>query len=218
MYAASATPPPSPASAAPHPSPAAQAKQPAATDSTAAATANSTPPSTASPSSKPATTHQPAPTSPAKSPKAKPPAKHDAPSNATSPTSSTAASTPGPKPHQHSTLDIGESNASSAPSSTAGPTERSTPQAPNAPTPLTAGSGTTTIAEDTQHSATDRPSAEPTSLGPTTRSAQAVLQIVGVACDADQKGRAGLAGTTAYAIAAASISTAGTSPHSSSSL
>jgi transposase InsO family protein len=39
--------------------------------------------------------------------------------------------------------------------------------AKNAPPALTAGSGTTTIAEDTQPSATNRPSAEPTSSGPT---------------------------------------------------
>src|SRR5262245_37293603 len=44
--------------------------------------------------------------------KAKHHAKPGAPSNATSPTSSTAASTPRPKRPQHSTLDIGESNAS----------------------------------------------------------------------------------------------------------
>jgi transposase InsO family protein len=41
-------------------------------------------------------------------------------------------------------------------------------QATNAPPPLTAGSGTTTIAANTQPSATNPPSAEPTCLGPTT--------------------------------------------------
>src|SRR6266567_3784856 len=56
-------------------------------------------------------------------------------------------------------------SASSAPSSTAGPTPRSTAQAPTALPPLTAGSGTTTINADTQHSAANRPSAEPTCLG-----------------------------------------------------
>ena len=56
-------------------------------------------------------------------------------------------------------------NASSAPCSTAGPTARSTAQATNAPAPLTAGSGTTTINDDTQPSATNPRSAEPTCLG-----------------------------------------------------
>jgi transposase len=46
-------------------------------------------------------------------------------------------------------------NASSAPCSPAGPTAPSTPQAPNARPHLTAGSGTTTIDADTQHSATN---------------------------------------------------------------
>ena len=49
-------------------------------------------------------------------------------------------------------------NASSARCSTAGPTARSTAQAENAPQHLTAGSGTTTIAANTQPSATSRPS------------------------------------------------------------
>ena len=49
-------------------------------------------------------------------------------------------------------------NASSAPCSAAGPTARSTAQAENAPPPLTAGSGTTTITDDTQPSAANRPS------------------------------------------------------------
>jgi hypothetical protein len=39
----------------------------------------------------------------------------------------------------------------------------------NAPPPLTAGSGTTTIDADTQPSATNPRSAEPTCLGPTVR-------------------------------------------------
>jgi transposase InsO family protein len=60
-------------------------------------------------------------------------------------------------------------SASSARCSPPGPTARSTAQAANAPQPSTAGSGTTTIADDTQHSATDRRSAEPTSSGPTPR-------------------------------------------------
>ena len=55
-------------------------------------------------------------------------------------------------------LDIGESNGSSAPSSAAGPTARSTPPAPNAPQPLTDGSGTTTITDHTQPSAANHPS------------------------------------------------------------
>jgi transposase InsO family protein len=54
--------------------------------------------------------------------------------------------------------------------STAGPTESSTAQAQNAPPPLTAGSGTTTISDDTQPSATDPRSRGPTSLGLTPRS------------------------------------------------
>ena len=57
-------------------------------------------------------------------------------------------------------------NASSAPCSTAGPTAPSTAQATNAPPPLTAGSGTTTIDDDTQPSATNPRSAEPTCSGP----------------------------------------------------
>ena len=59
--------------------------------------------------------------------------------------SATAAPAPtGPK-------QTAKPSASSAPSSTAGPTARSTAQATNAPPPLTAGSGTTTI--DRRHSA-----------------------------------------------------------------
>src|SRR6476646_5302993 len=60
-------------------------------------------------------------------------------------------------------------NASSAPCSPAGPTAPSTAQATNAPPHLTAGSGTTTIADDTQPSATKPPSPEPTCLGLTPR-------------------------------------------------
>jgi hypothetical protein len=54
-------------------------------------------------------------------------------------------------------------NGSSAPSWPAGPTARSTAQAPNAPPPLTDGSGTTTITANTQPSATNRPSLASTS-------------------------------------------------------
>ncbi len=60
-------------------------------------------------------------------------------------------------------------NASSAPSCTAGPTAQSTHRAANAPPRLTAGSGTTTIADDTQRSATNPRPPEPTCLGPTSR-------------------------------------------------
>jgi transposase len=49
-------------------------------------------------------------------------------------------------------------NASSAPCSPAGPTARSTPPAQNAPQPLTAGYGPTTIAADTQPSGDRHPS------------------------------------------------------------
>ena len=49
-------------------------------------------------------------------------------------------------------------SASSARCSAAGPTARSTPQAQNAPQPLTAGSGATTITDDTQPSADKPPS------------------------------------------------------------
>jgi transposase len=58
-------------------------------------------------------------------------------------------------------------NASSAPSSTTGPTQRSTAPAANAPAHLTAGSGTTTIDAHTQHSATNPRPPEPTCSGPT---------------------------------------------------
>jgi Integrase core domain len=72
-------------------------------------------------------------------------------------------------------------NASSAPSLTAGPTAPSTAQAANVPPPSTAGSGTTTIDADTQPSAANRPSTEPTSLGPTTSGG-------GAACSSSTKG------------------------------
>src|SRR4051812_13145264 len=49
-------------------------------------------------------------------------------------------------------------NGSSAPCSPAGPTARSTAQVHNAPRPLTAGSGTTTIAADTKPSGDKHPS------------------------------------------------------------
>src|SRR6266542_2189565 len=64
----------------------------------------------------------------------------------------------------------GKPNDSSAHSSLAGPTARSTDQAANAPEPLTAGSGTTTIDADTQPSATNPRSTEPTCSGPTSSS------------------------------------------------
>jgi transposase InsO family protein len=68
----------------------------------------------------------------------------------------------------------GKRSASSARCSAAGSTARSTPATQNAPTPLTAGCGTTTIAEHTAHSATSRPSpayaSSTTCLGLTPRS------------------------------------------------
>ncbi len=90
-----------------------------------------------------------------------------APPSTPSPAKRWASATSAPDHTAH--RPTGKPNASSARSSTAGPTGRSTAQARNAPPPLTAGSGTTTIDADTQPSATNRPSAEPTSLGPTTR-------------------------------------------------
>ncbi len=60
------------------------------------------------------------------------------------------------------------------------PTARSTAQAKNAHEPLTAGSGTTTIDADTQHSATNPRSAEPTCLGPTPRSARVSRVLIQV--------------------------------------
>src|ERR687898_2127055 len=66
-------------------------------------------------------------------------------------------------------------SASSAPCSAAGPTAPSTAPAPNARQPLTAGSGTTTITDDTQPSATSPQSlastSEPTCSGLTPRTA-----------------------------------------------
>jgi hypothetical protein len=58
----------------------------------------------------------------------------------------------------HRPQPTGKQSDSSAHSSPAGPTAPSTATAPSAPPPLTAGSGTTTITEDTQPSATTRPS------------------------------------------------------------
>jgi hypothetical protein len=67
----------------------------------------------------------------------------------------------------------GKQNASSAHCSTAGRTTPSTAQATNAPKHSTAGSGPTTINEDTQPSATTPRSAEPTCSGPTSRYSRA---------------------------------------------
>ena len=72
--------------------------------------------------------------------------------------SASDTSAPGPTGRRQTA----KQNASSAPCSTAGPTAPSTARAANAPTPLTAGSGTTTIDADTQPSATNPRSAEPT--------------------------------------------------------
>jgi hypothetical protein len=78
-----------------------------------------------------------------------PTAAASTPSPAAASESSTSAPAPtGPRPRVRQ-------NASSAPCSPAGPTGPSTAQATNAPTRLTAGSGTTTISDDTQPSATD---------------------------------------------------------------
>ena len=78
-----------------------------------------------------------------------------------------------PPPHPATTdrRPTAKPSASSAPSSPAGPTAPSTAPAANAPPPLTAGSGTTTIDDDTQPSATNPRSAEPTCSGPTARRA-----------------------------------------------
>jgi len=66
-----------------------------------------------------------------------------------------ATCAPGPAAHR----PTARPSASSARCSTAGPTAaRSTPQAQNAPKPLTAGSGTTTIAADTKPSGEQHPS------------------------------------------------------------
>jgi transposase len=75
--------------------------------------------------------------------------------------SGSATSAPGHVGHR----PTARPSASSARCSTAGLTPRSIDQAPNAPPPLTAGSGTTTIDADTRPSATNRPSLEPTPLG-----------------------------------------------------
>jgi transposase len=90
-----------------------------------------------------------------------------------SPAAASASATCAPAPTGR--RPTAKPNASSAPSSTAGPTAPSTAPAKNAPPPLTAGSGTTTIADDTQPSATDPRSAEPTCLGPTTKAASLSL-------------------------------------------
>src|SRR5262249_20412605 len=78
--------------------------------------------------------------------------------------SASATSAPGHTTHK----PTAKPNASSGQCSTAGHTAESTAQAANEPPLLTAGSGTTTIDADTQHSATNPRSAEPTSLVPTT--------------------------------------------------
>jgi transposase len=82
-----------------------------------------------------------------------------------SPAAPSASATAAPAPTGHK--PTAKPKASSAPCSQAGPTAPSTAQAKNAPTPLTAGSGTTTIVDDTQPSATNPRPAEPTCLGPT---------------------------------------------------
>jgi hypothetical protein len=75
--------------------------------------------------------------------------------------SASATSARGPTAHKQTA----KRSASSAPCSTAGPTARSTAQAKNAPEHLTAGSGTTTINADTQHSATNPPITRTNLLG-----------------------------------------------------
>jgi transposase len=93
-----------------------------------------------------------------------------APTSRRSTPSAAAASASATCAHDHAAhRQTARQSASSAPSSTAGPTAPSTAQATNAPKPLTAGSGTTTINADTQPSATNPRSAEPTCLGPTPR-------------------------------------------------
>ena len=95
--------------------------------------------------------------------------------------SASATSAPAPTGHRQT----GKPNASSAPCSPAGPTAPSTAQATNAPPPLTAGSGTTTIDDDTQPSATNPRSAEPTCSGPTAR---ARLRREGPGCSPRRSG------------------------------
>jgi transposase len=84
-------------------------------------------------------------------------------SSTPSPAAASAYATSAPAPIDH--RQTGKQSASSAPCSTAGPTAPSTAQAPNAPPHLTAGSGTTTTDADTQPSATNPRSTEPTCLG-----------------------------------------------------
>ena len=93
------------------------------------------------------------------------------PSCTRSPAAGSASSITAPAPTAHK--PTAKPNASSAPCSTAGRTAPSTAHAANAPTPLTAGSGTTTIDADTQPSATNHRPAEPTCLGPTSRAPRA---------------------------------------------
>ena len=88
-----------------------------------------------------------------------------------SPAAASASATYAPAPTGR--RPTAKPNASSVPSSPAGPTAPSTAQAANAPPPLTAGSGTTTIDADTQPSATNPRSAEPTCSGPTPRAGRA---------------------------------------------
>jgi hypothetical protein len=90
-----------------------------------------------------------------------------APPSTRSPVAGSASATYAPVPTGRK--QTGKQNALSAPGSTAGPTARSTAQAANGPTPLTAGSGTT-INDDTQPSATNPRSAEPNCSGLTPRS------------------------------------------------
>jgi transposase len=73
-----------------------------------------------------------------------------------SPAHSSASATSVPAPTDP--RPTAKQNASSAPCRPAGPTARSTAPAENAPPPLTAGSGTTTITDDTQPSAANHPS------------------------------------------------------------
>ena len=96
----------------------------------------------------------------------------------------------------------GRQSASSAPSCTAGRTERSTPRAASAPPHLTAGSGTTTIAGDTQRSAANPRSRGPTCLGLTRRGRGVTLVDVidEVAQAVPRQGRRDLAAPTGASI------------------
>src|SRR5881392_442289 len=78
------------------------------------------------------------------------------PSLTPSPAAPSASSTYAPGPTGRA--PTARPSASSAPRWPAGPTDRSTPPAANAPPPLTAGSGPTTIDAHTAPSATSRPS------------------------------------------------------------